>query len=106
MQNEIVRDIWNEVIAKPHMSPAKVREIVEGYLGKQEKIKTMKPFQVGLTYETRYQTKEKFKISEIKYKWDKDLGKEVPYYFLGILLGKEYLGDVPLNVDRLIQKSY
>ncbi len=37
MQNELIRDLWNEVIAKPHMSPAKIKEIVERHLGKQEK---------------------------------------------------------------------
>lgn len=106
MQNELIRDIWNEVIAKPHMSPAKIKEIVEGYLGKQEKVKIMKPFQVGQTYDTKYATKEKFKIVEIRYKWDKELRKDVPYYFLGILSGKEHLGNIPVNVDRLIQQSY
>lgn len=106
MQNELIRDIWNKVIAKPHMSPAKIKEIVEGYLGKQEKPKVMKPFQVGIIYDTKYQTKETFKINEIRYKWDKDLHKDVPYYFLGILSGKEHLGNIPLNVDRLTQKHY
>lgn len=106
MQNELVRDIWNEVIAKPHMSPAKIKDIVERHLGKQEKPKRMKPFQVGITYNTKYATKEKFKIVEIKYKWDKDLNKNVPYYFLGILSGKEHLGNIPLNVDRLTQQHY
>jgi transcriptional antiterminator NusG len=28
MQNELTRDIWNEVIAKPHLSPAKVKVLV------------------------------------------------------------------------------
>lgn len=106
MQDELVRDIWNEVIAKPHMSPAKVRAIVERHLGKQEKPKVFKPFQVGQTYDTKYQTKEKFRIEVIKYKWDKDANKEIPYYFLGILSGKEHLGNIPLNVDRLIQQTY
>lgn len=106
MQNNLVRDIWNEVIAKPHMSPSKVREIIERYLGKEEKIKAVKPFQVEQVYDTKFQTKEKFQIKEIKYKRDKDSGKDVPHYFLGILSGKEYLGSIPLNVDRLIQKHY
>ena len=35
MQNALIRDIWNEVIAKGHTSPAKVKEIVERHLGKQ-----------------------------------------------------------------------
>lgn len=32
MQDALVRDIWNEVIAKGHTSPAKVKEIVERHL--------------------------------------------------------------------------
>lgn len=106
MQNELVRDIWNEVIAKPHMSPAMVKIIVERYLGKQEKIPIMKPFTIGQVYETRFQTKNTFKVTDIKYKWDKDLRKNVPHYFSGVLSGKEHLGEIPLNVDRLIQKHY
>ena len=106
MQNNLVRDIWNEVIAKPHMSPAKVKSVVERHLGKEKKLPLTKPFFVGQVYETRFQTKETFKINDIKYKWDKDLRKNVPHYFSGILSGKEHLGEVPLNVDRLIQKHY
>ena len=32
MRNELVRDLWNEVIAKGHTSPAKVKEIVDKHL--------------------------------------------------------------------------
>lgn len=102
MQNELVRDIWNEVIAKPHMSPAKIKDIVERHLGKQEKPKRMKPFQVGKVYTTRFQTGEKFRIETIKYKWDKDLGRNVPYYFIGFLLKEREERVCTLNVDRLI----
>lgn len=106
MQRELTRDIWNEVIAKPHMSPAMVKSIVERYLGKEKKLPIMKPFTIGQVYETKFQTKETFILKDIKYKWDKDLKKDVPYYFSGILSGKEHLGEIPLNADRLIQKHY
>lgn len=106
MQRELTRAIWNEVIAKPRMSPAMVKSIVERYLGKEEKLPIIKPFIVGQVYETRFQTKDIFKITDIKYKWDKDLKKDIPYYFSGILSGKEHLGEIPLNADRLIQKYY
>ena len=39
-------------------------------------------------------------------KFDKDLKKDVPYYFLGVIEGKEHLGLCPLNINRLIQKTY
>lgn len=102
MQNELIRNIWNEVIAKPHMSPAKVREIVERHLGKQEKPKSPTHFQLGKVYTTRFQTGEKFRIEMIKYKWDKDLGRNVPYYFTGYLLKDGEERACTLNVDRLI----
>jgi hypothetical protein len=106
MQRELTRDIWNEVIAKPHMSPTMVKIIVERYLGREEKTPTLKPFTIGQAYTTKFQTKETFKITDIKYKWDKDLGKNVPHYFSGILSGKEHLGEILLNMDRLLQKQY
>lgn len=109
----LIRDIWNEVIAEPknkngnfQLQPSKIQQIVERHLGKEPKPIRYKPFQVNETYQTKWATGEKFTIKEIKLKFDKDLKKEVPYYFLGIIEGKEYLGNCPLNVDRLIQKTY
>ena len=112
-QDDLIRDIWNELIAKPHnekgifqLSPAKLKSTIEKHLGKQEKPCTLKPFQIGQTYDTKYQTKEKFKIVEIKYKRDKELNKDVPYYFNGYLLIGDELRSCTLNVDRLIQLNY
>lgn len=108
----LIQDIWNNWVAIPknktgdyRLSPGSLRRIVEKHLG-EEKVKTeiiLRPFQVGEIYETKWQTKEKFLIKEIKTKFDKDLKKEIPYYFLGVIIGKEHLGNCPINIDRLIQ---
>jgi hypothetical protein len=109
----LVRDIWNQCIAIPKnkhgdfkLQPQQLMNIVEKHLGKEKKEIRYKPFQINKTYQTKWVTNQKFTIKEIKYKYDKDLKKETPYYFNGVFVGKEHLGNCPLNIDRLIQEIY
>lgn len=101
MQDTLTREIWNEVIANGHTSPAKVKEIVERHLGKKPKQKRFLPFEIGKIYNTKFQTGDKFLIKEIKFR---PHSKHTPLYFNGIYVGREHLGICLLNADRLISK--
>lgn len=112
-QTNLIRDIWNEMIATPknkngsfQLQPKQLEDIVYRHLGKPKKEVRYKPFQVNQTYQIKWAIGGNFTIKEIKMKFDKDLKKDVPYYFLGIIEGKEHLGLCPLNIDRLTQKTY
>ena len=112
-QRILIRDIWNEFVATPknkkgefQMQPSKLKTIVERHLGKEVREVRYKPFQVGRKYKLKWATGGDFLITDIKLKFDKDLKKEVPYYFLGMIEGKEHLGKCPINIDRLIQENY
>lgn len=109
----LIQDIWNNLIAIPRnqngsfqLSPAELKRIVEQHLGKEQKQIIYKSFQIGKVYQTKYQTGEKFCIEEIKYKYCKELKKEVPYYFNGTYVGQEHIGICPINPERLIQETY
>ena len=105
--NTLTREIWNELIAKPHnekgsyqLSPAKLKLIIEKHLGKPKRKVQILPLRVGETYNTKFQVDWRFKVMEIK---KKPTGED--YYVNGYYIGREYLGLCPLNVDRLIYKT-
>jgi len=113
MINELTKDIWNNFIVIPYnknkkyeFSVSKLKKIIEGHLGIEEIVIKNKPFVINQSYKIKWATGENFIIKEIKFKFDRNLKKETPYYFLGIIQNKEYLGLCPLNIDRLIPNNY